>query len=351
MATGVQDLSGGLPEQREYVVAEKPEDGIRDAVNVWIEEENGEFAMRVGVEAVGAQWDRHEMWLDIAFADGRLWSRRGDGETRPAYGEDSRATVRATGPMRFECVEPFRRWTARFEGPVARTSAREIMENPAFAETAWSDVSFEIDMHMAAIPWEPGSILPEAAEALGGKQGDYMSPRYEQLFRCTGTLVIDGEARSFRANGLRIRRTGFRAFDGFWGHCWQSAVFPSGRAFGCNSYPPREGEPPSYSEGWIIEADGRRTGARPAVIPWLRKLVTGGEDVSLVLETVDGRRIEIGGTTFTNTRSRGGHVLPPDWPKDWPIVQQAHAFYTWDGERTTGMIERSSKPSVMDLGA
>ncbi|MFD2135432.1 hypothetical protein ACFSLT_09745 [Novosphingobium resinovorum] len=119
--------------------------------------------------------------------------------------------------MRFECAEPFRRWTAAFDGPVARTSAQEILDNPDFAETAWSKVAFTVDMEMAAIPWEPGTILPEAAEALGGKQGDYMSPRYEQLFRCSGTLVIDGEERAFRGNGLRIRRTGFRAFAGFWG--------------------------------------------------------------------------------------------------------------------------------------
>lgn len=344
-----RDLSGGLPVEREYVLDARPEAGIRDAVNVWIEEENGLFAMRVGIEAVAEQWDRHEMWLDVAFADGRLYSRRGDGETRPAAGPRGRPTVRATGPLRFECVEPFRRWTAVFKGPVAETSAQEIMENPDFEEKSWADVEFSIDMEMAAIPWVPGSILPEAAEALGGKQGQFMSPRYEQLFRCTGTLAIDGETCRFRANGLRIRRTGFRAFAGFSGHCWQSALFPSGRAFGVNAYPPRDDGEPTFFEGWIIDHDGKRVGARPAVLPWLRKLVTGGEDVSLVLETVDGHRVAIGGTTFANTRSRGGHVLPPDWPRDWPIVQQSHAVYTWDDERTTGMIERSSKPSVMDL--
>src|SRR3546814_21153743 len=42
------DLSGGIPVDREYVLDARPEDGVRDAVNVWIEEENGLFAMRVG---------------------------------------------------------------------------------------------------------------------------------------------------------------------------------------------------------------------------------------------------------------------------------------------------------------
>lgn len=344
------DLTGGIPEDREFVIAERPDAEIRDAVNVWIEEENGEFAMRVGVEAVGKEWDRHELWLDIASADGRLFSSRTDGETHSPYAMDGRPLVRGTGPVRFECVEPFRRWTVSYKGKAAETSAQQIIDDPDFEEKAWANVEFSIDMEMAAPPWVPGSILPEAAEALGGsKQGDFMSPRYEQLFRCTGTLKVKGEERTFTGNGLRIRRTGFRAFSGFWGHCWQSAVFPSGRAFGFNIYPPRDDGEPNYAEGWIIESDGTRVGARPVEVPWLRKFVTGGEDVSFTLETVDGRRVTIRGETFINVRSRGGFNKPVDWPEDFPLVQQSHAFYTWGGERTTGMIERSSKPSVMDL--
>nr|WP_086492332.1 hypothetical protein [Novosphingobium panipatense] len=349
MATAAFDLTGGVPKEREFVVAEKPDDGLRDAVNVWIEEENGLFAMRIGVEAVGNAWDRHEFWLDVAFADGRVLSKRGDGETHSPYGEDGRATVRGTGPVRFECVEPFRRWLVSYKGQAAETSAQQLIEDPEFAETRWTDLDIAVEMDMAAPPWVPGSLLPEAAEALGGEQGSFMSPRYEQLFRCSGTLRVDGEMRAFKANGLRIRRTGFRAFAGFWGHCWQSAVFPDGRAFGLNIYPPREDGGPNYAEGWIIDRDGQRVPARPVQVPWLRRFVTGGEDVSLVLETIDGRRVAIAGTTFVNVRSRGGFAKPVDWPADFPLVQQSHAFYTWDGQRTTGMIERSSKPSVMDL--
>lgn len=343
------DLTGGIPEEREFVVAGRPDADLRDAVNVWIEEENGAFAMRAGVEAVGSAWDRHEFWLDVAYDDGRLLSRRDDGETHSPQGDDGRPRVRGTGPLRFECAEPFRRWTARYKGKAAETTARQVIEEPDFEEKVWAEVAFAIDMEMAAPPWVPGSILPEAAEVLGGKQGDFMSPRYEQLFRCTGTLRVNGAERRFKANGLRIRRTGYRAFAGFGGHCWQSAIFPGGRAFGFCIYPPRPDGEASYAEGWIIGGDGVRVGARPVEVPWLSRFVTGGEDVSFVLETVDGRRIAIEGTTFANTRSRGGFNKPADWPEDFPLVQQSHAFYTWDGERTTGMIERSSKPSAMEL--
>lgn len=340
------DLSGGIEAEREYVLPECPaEPDIRDAVNVWIEEENGAFAMRIGVEAVSPNWDRHDIWLDIAFPDGRLVSRRGDGETHRAIGPEGKPTIRGSGPLELRLVEPFRLWTARFKGDAAMLSAQQVIDTPAVEEKVFVPVEFDIETIMAVPPWMPGSLLPEAAEALGGEQGDMMSPRYEQLCRVKGTLRVGDETFDFKGQGLRIRRTGFRQFTGFWGHCWQSALFPSGKGFGFNVYPPRDDGKPSYAEGYIFEGDGKLIPARPVEVPWLRTLVTGGEPVPCVLETVDGRRVSIDGVTFANTRSRGHADLPPDFP----IVQQSHARYVWDGEETTGMIERSSRPSVMDL--
>jgi hypothetical protein len=345
MASTPIDLSGGLSATREYVLDARPEPGVRDAVNVWIAEESGAFALRLGVEAVAEEWDRHELWLDVAFPDGRLYQRRGPADTQPAIGPEGLPTVRATGPMAFRCVEPFRLWTAAFEGEADALTAQMLIDTPIpdRRELLQADIGIDLALTMAAVPWVPGSLLPEAAAALGGEQGDFMSPRYEQLLRCEGSLRIDGAEHAFRGNGLRIRRTGFRAFAGFSGHCWQSAVFPSGKGFGFNIYPPRDDGQPSYAEGFVLDADGTRMPARPVEVPWLRRLVTGGESVPFVLETVDGRRVAVDGTTFVNVRSRGHAVLPPDFP----IVQQAHARYVWDGEETTGMIERSSRPSVM----
>jgi hypothetical protein len=55
------DLTGGQPVERDYVFAERPGPEVRDAVNFWVEEVNGAFAMRIGVEAVAEEWDAHEI--------------------------------------------------------------------------------------------------------------------------------------------------------------------------------------------------------------------------------------------------------------------------------------------------
>jgi hypothetical protein len=96
--------------------------------------------------------------------------------------------------------------------------------------------------------------------------------------------------------------------------------------------------------GFVFDGAVRRA-ARVVQAPWLKRLTTGGDGVAVVLETADGERVAIDGSTFVNTRSLGDKVLPPTFP----IVQQAHARYRWNGEETTGMIERSTLPAKMPL--
>ena len=78
-------------------------------------------------------------------------------------------------------------------------------------------------------------------------EGDLMGgPRYEQLFRATGTVTIGGDEHPIHRQWAADPPQGVRKLAGFWGHSWQSAVFPSGKAFGYIAYPPRpDGSPPS----------------------------------------------------------------------------------------------------------
>lgn len=336
------DLSGGIDPSREYVFAKRPDNPeMRDAVNVWIESADGNFGMRIGIEALASTWEGHDIWLDIAFANGRVISFRETHKPIPALDTDGMATIRGAGPLTFQCIKPFEQWSATFKGQAPETTAMHLAQGELTNTPKPVEVEFDLNMTMAVPPWVPGSLIREAGKVLSGKQGEFMSPRYEQLFHVTGSLKVGQQIINVSGNGLRIRRQGVRRLEGFWGHCWQSAVFPSGRAFGFNTYPPKGDGEPTYNEGYIFDGTSLIP-ARAVQIPWLDRLQDRGDDVSFVLETADGD-VAVEGETFINTRSvnKGSAVLPPDFP----IVQQAHARYRWDGEETFGMIERSSPPS------
>lgn len=340
------DLTGGLPEERDFVFAEKPGPEVRDAVNVWFEEENGAFAMRLGIEAVAEDWDRHEVWIDVAYPDGRVLSSRDRFDSHSPIGAGGKPTVLGTGPLRFECIEPFKHWRVT----LAETPLRDLTTAQLNADSYPDPVptaltSIEMDFRPVVPPLISGTLTAASRDLMSGEQGSFISPRFEQLCRAEGRLTVDGQTRPFKGQVLRIKRQGVRKFEGFWGHCWMSAVFPSGRAFGVNTFPPREDGQPNFNEGFVFDGDGPLRPARAVEAPWMQTLETGGEPLRLVLETDDGERTTIEGVTFVNCRSPGSSVLPASFP----IVQQSHARYTWDGESATGMIERSTLREKMKL--
>jgi hypothetical protein len=150
---------------------------------------------------------------------------------------------------------------------------------------------------------------------------------------------VDDLERQIDGGALRIRRQGIRRLGTFRGHAWQSALFPSGRGFGYIVYPPREDGLATYNEGYLFEGEGELVPAHVVDAPWLRRLQPKGEDVSVVLETVNGKtRIE-GTSIMSNFRVMGGVGANPDFP----VLQQALVRYSWDGETANGMMERSTR--------
>ena len=88
------DLTGGIDGSREYVFAERPEDPeMRDSVSFWVVDDRGEVGLpRIGVEAVAANWDAHDIQVNVAFPDGRVFRLRENGPSMPAAG--TRRTAR-----------------------------------------------------------------------------------------------------------------------------------------------------------------------------------------------------------------------------------------------------------------
>src|SRR5215468_4773913 len=293
------DLTGGIDREREYVFASRPDDPeMRESISFWVSDDRGELGLtRCGIEAMAANWDAHGVQVNVAFPDGRVFRLRQDGKTWPAVGPDGRPAVLGAGPLGFRCVEPFRAWVMTFDGPAVQTSSSDLAEGRKAGPLV--DVRFEVEAEMAVPPWVQGALDAGARDALASSiQGDLMGrgERWEQLFRCTGFVRSGGDEHRFSGSGLRIKRQGIRRLAGFWGHCWQSALFPSGKAFGYMAYPPRGDGQPTFNEGYLFLGDGDLVAARVARAPWLRVLQPLHEDVSVVLETKRGR-IEIEGET------------------------------------------------------
>lgn len=341
------DLTGGQPLTRDYVYPERPGPDVRDAANFWLEEENGQFAMRIGIEAWAEHWHAHDIWLDVAFADGRVYHARETAPPPSPIDEHGNPTILGAGPVKLQCIEPFRLWRATMAPhAVPATTAAELIKGelpPSDGPKAM--VSFCIDFVPAAPPLVSGTLTAESRELMSGEQGSFISPRFEQLCRAEGWLEVDGVRTQFKGQALRIKRQGVRKFEGFWGHCWQSALFPSGKGFGVNTFPAREDGVPNFNEGFVFTGDGPLRPAKAISSPWMRDFRTHGEPVPLVLETEDGERHHIDGVTFIACRSVGPSVLP----ESFPLIQQAHVTYTWDGETATGMIERSTFREQMKL--
>jgi hypothetical protein len=344
------DFSGGLSEDREFVFAEQPADPeMRESVNTWVWDQGTAFGMpRIGVEAVADQWETHDIQFNLAFADGKVLNMFGAGKVHDPRGADGRPRILGAGPIVFELVTPFEHWKARIDGEATVTSveAQIAGAQPGSGTGETVPVQLEYDIRSAAPPWESGSLLEEAGRVLATQEeGDLMGgPRFEQLFRATGTLRVGNDEYALDGGGLRIRRAGVRRLATFRGHVWQSGVFPSGRAFGLCLYPPRDDGKPTFNEGFLFEGDGELIPARTVDAPWLRDLAPKGQDTTVTLETEDGRTETIRGTTALSTcmvmtaasaGNAGGSM------GDFRL-QQAICEYEWDGERATGMIERSS---------
>lgn len=338
------DLTGGLDPAREYFFDRRPDNPeMRDSASFWVSDDRGEIGLpRVGVEAIASNWDHHGYSLNLAFKGGQVIRARDFGPSPNADSHPSDGSVLGTGPVSFRVIEPFKTWKMEFDGEADSTTIGSLIKGEEdFVRTP---LRFSVTATMAVPPWVQGALREDAAERLAHSvEGDLMGhgPRWEQLFRCTGTVTVDGQTKEFTGSGLRVRRSGVRRLEQFWGHCWQSAVFPSGKAFGYIAYPPRtEGEQP-YNEGFIFDpsVSDQLIPARVVSAPWLKTLEPAGEDVSLVLETDQGGEIRIGGTTALPTIDRFHRPHMPSFP----VLFQGGVRYTWDGEETYGMLERSTQ--------
>ena len=169
---------------------------MRDSVRFWVVDDRGQVGLpRIGIEAVGANWDNHEIQVNVAFPDGRVYRLRGSGPSLPASGSDGRPTVLGAGGMVFRCIEPFDTWTMTYGGKAVQMSSADLVAGKKDGPLV--DIAFTVEATMAVPPWVQGALQSEAGERLKTSiERDLMGgPRYEQLFRAQGSLSINGTER------------------------------------------------------------------------------------------------------------------------------------------------------------
>lgn len=337
--------TGGLEPEIDFMLTGKPDNlELRESASIWLYEENGEFAFpRIGIEAIGASWDRHDPQLNFATPDGRaMVDRPGPTLSHSPFGPNGKPTILGTGGLRLECIEPFHKWRASYQGRPIDTTAQAMIQG-AVNQQHRADLCLEVEITMAAPAWtqdlrpERLATMNEAERIDAGLMG--FGWRVEQTFRAEGKLTLDGRERSFRGVGNRIHRQSVRPLGAFRGHCWQAAVFPDGRAFALCAYPPRN-DGTTYNDGYVY-IDGKMYRARGRKIPHIKGLVATAEDVSLELEYELGVA-HIGGVSSCNTFKVGISDDAPGF-----ILHQGAVRYTWEDQTAFGMIERSNWASQL----
>jgi hypothetical protein len=283
------------------------------------------------VEAVGASWETSRgISVNVTFPDGRVVVCWVDAAPHATVGADGSHRVFGGGPLRLECVDPYRHWRIVFDGRgVVTTSADQLagqrQRDPSADGAEVAEVAIEIDAQMSVPAWLSGSLDCDGKRPEG-------EIRYQQLASAQGVVGIDGTETPFAGGSLRVHRKGGNRSDySTWrGHVWQSAVFPSGRAFGFCHYGPYPDGTVRYREGYVFHS-GTLIPAKVVDTPWMTTLQTSGQDVSFGLESSAGVA-HIEAVTTQSTFSLAGPIGP---------LQQGIARYRWDGEEAYGMIERS----------
>jgi hypothetical protein len=344
MALSTTELSGGLGLDKEDFFPSRPENPqMRESTSIWLYEENGAFGFpRIGIEGEAWSWDNRLYHANFNLGGGRILHDTGRGPAPSPLDAQGKASIFGAGPLTFRCIEPFRKWNVVFDGTAVDGTLSQMIAK-TLDPNKRTPVRFEVELTMVTPGWvqdytpEKVAKLTEAEVADAAAMG--FGWRIEHLFRAQGQLHLDGKTRTFNAVGSRIKRQSVRTLTTFRGHCWQSAVFPDGRAFGYIAYPPTAEQPELYNIGYVY-ANGRMYPAKAVKVPWLKRIVEDGEDVSLELKCELGN-IKIAGSTALAT-FRVGNVEMGGYN-----LQQSGTRYTWDGQSAYGMIERSSTDAQM----
>ena len=229
------DMSSGLPEERDFIVAKCPD------VPMWSEnllfaiyDPSADLAMWLHLGTVPGKWT---MWEDRVLVmlpgrDGAL-SLRAYHHTAPER--------RPAGPgLEFRQREPWRRWHVSFDGFGLHTPEAEMLAGVS-RDGPTQPFAVDLDIECVTPAWDARTASRLASGAGDMESQNWASEHYEQLVRATGTVTLAaGTRRRSTGYGWRDHSRGPRhttSLEGWGGHVILGCVYPeSGRAWGLSRY-------------------------------------------------------------------------------------------------------------------
>jgi hypothetical protein len=186
----------------------------------------------------------------------------------------------------------------------------------------------------------------------GMKEQVWASSHYQQLLLASGTIRWRGEVIAFNGPGMRDHSRGPRGhgMEHWGGHLLATAWFPgSRRGFVAMRMRTPQGRVSLDTASLVIDGT-----LRPAQIiegPRLEQLVSRDEMLTLVLHSELGEH-------RLQCRTRRVHFLTPQQPLGlafgadragaYGIYAPGHGEWSWDGESSDGLIERSARLPMED---
>jgi hypothetical protein len=230
------------PESKEDLVQAVPEGVPAWSENIFFFP--FDYEKQIGIFShLGRSFQDPHLWREyvhVLLPGGRALLTKSFGR-RP----DESETVTGGNGLRYEVVEPFRRWHLSFDG-VARDTTRAALMTGANRDGRGVHLQFDLEAEFLCAPWSAATATPEDGGLAGGAK-----QHFEQVSRYTGTITVDGEVTELDARGFRDHSRGPRKFEARSGHTLLSGAFPSGLMVGMFETRALDGTP-KFSQGFTV---------------------------------------------------------------------------------------------------
>jgi hypothetical protein len=241
--------------------------------------------------------------------------------------------------LSFRCVEPFQRWRVEFDGLAARTPRRDLALG-LVRDTGRERVTFALDVRCVTPLWDAASTTGRGSM----HEQVWASDHYQQLLRIDGELTAGGQTYPISTTGVRDHSRGQRghAMDQWGGHTLIHLLFPSGRAIGAQRMYSRDGAP-NFDMAYTL-IDGVWRNADIIEVPRLSSLEDKqARAMTFEVRTEDATHRLEGeiATSWFMTPQRLGLAVGADLAGPYGVFSTGHGRWTWDGEETVGLTERS----------